>query len=303
MSQNAFSQHLFQFRSVEKKKLLSSLIITSTVMILEIIGGLMTNSIALLSDAGHMFTHSFAIGISLLAILIARKPPCHHKTFGLFRAEVLAAFINGLFLLPVVGIMMYEAILRFINPQEVFGFYMFIIALIGLSVNITSVIILRGSQGKNLNVKSVFYHMIADAASSIGIVIASIIIYYTGLNILDPLVSLGISVLILYWAWSVLRESTRILLEMTPKGMNIDIITKELKKDFQEIIDLYNVHLWTITPDMLVFSAYIKVDDKNLNNNQGNLVSKINNYLIEKYNIIESTLQLISINDPEFCKV
>ena len=303
MSKNAFSQHLFQFRSVEKKKLLLSLIITSTVMILEIIGGLMTNSIALLSDAGHMFTHSFAIGISLLAILIARKPPCHHKTFGLFRAEVLAAFINGLFLLPIVGIMVYEAILRFINPEEVFGFYMFIIALIGLSVNITSVIILRGSQDKNLNIKSVFYHMIADAASSIGIVVASIIIYYTGLNLLDPLVSLGISALILYWAWSVLRESTRILLEMTPKGMNIDIISEELKENFKEIIDLYNVHLWTITPDMLVFSAYIKVNDKDLNNNQGALVSKINTYLSSKYNVIESTLQLVSINDPEFCEV
>ncbi|MFW9948289.1 MAG: cation diffusion facilitator family transporter [Candidatus Odinarchaeota archaeon] len=303
MSENAFSQHLFQFRSVEKKRLLLSLFITSTVMILEIIGGLMTNSIALLSDAGHMFTHSFAIGISLLAILIARKPPCHHKTFGLFRAEVLAAFINGLFLLPVVGIMIYEAILRFINPEEVFGFYMFIIALIGLSVNITSVIILRGSQGKNLNVKSVFYHMIADAASSIGIVVASIIIYYTGLNILDPLVSLGISILILYWAWSVLRESIRILLEMTPKGMNIDIISKDLKENFQEIIDLFNVHLWTITPDMLVFSAYIKLNDKDLNNNQGALVSKINSYLSNKYNIIESTLQLVSINEPEFCDV
>ncbi len=272
-------------------------------MILEIIGGLMTNSIALLSDAGHMFTHSFAIGISLLAILIARKPPCHHKTFGLFRAEVLAAFINGLFLLPIVGIMVYEAILRFINPEEVFGFYMFIIALIGLSVNITSVIILRGSQDKNLNIKSVFYHMIADAASSIGIVIASIIIYYTGLNILDPLVSLGISALILYWAWSVLRESTRILLEMAPKGMNIDIISEELKENFKEIIDLYNVHLWTITPDMLVFSAYIKVNDKNLNDNQGALVSKINTYLSSKYNVIESTLQLVSINDSEFCEV
>jgi cobalt-zinc-cadmium efflux system protein len=303
MSKNSFSQHLFQFRSVEKRKLLVSLFITSTVMVLEIIGGLITNSIALLSDAGHMFTHSFAIGISLLAILIARKPPCHHKTFGLFRAEVLAAFINGLFLLPIVGIMVYEAILRFINPEEVFGFYMFIIALIGLSVNITSVIILRGSQDKNLNVKSVFYHMIADAASSIGIVIASIIIYYTGLNLLDPLVSLGISVLILYWAWSVLRESTRILLEMTPKGMNIDIISEELKKNFQEIIDLYNVHLWTITPDMLVFSAYIKVNDKNLNDNQGALISKINSYLRNRYNIIESTLQLVSINEPEFCEV
>jgi len=303
MTKNSFSEHLFQYRSVEKRKLLLSLLITSTVMVLEIFGGIITNSIALLSDAGHMFTHSFAIGISLLAIIIARKPPCHHKTFGLFRAEVLAAFINGLFLIPIVGIMIYEAILRFINPEEVFGFYMFLIALIGLSVNITSVVILRGSQGKNLNVKSVFYHMIADAASSIGIVIASIIIYYTGFNFLDPIVSLGISIIILYWSWSVLRESTRILLEMAPKGMNIDIISEDLKQFFDEIIDLYNVHLWTITPDMLVFSAYVKVDDKNLNSNQGDLVSRINSYLSERFNVIESTLQLISIKDPKFCEI
>ncbi|MFX0033705.1 MAG: cation diffusion facilitator family transporter [Promethearchaeota archaeon] len=303
MAKNTFSEHLFQYRSVEKRKLILSLLITSTVMVLEIFGGILTNSIALLSDAGHMFTHSFAIGISLLAIIIARKPPCHHKTFGLFRAEVLAAFINGLFLIPIVGIIIYEAILRFINPEEVFGFYMFLIALIGLSVNITSVLILRGSQGKNLNVKSVFYHMIADAASSIGIVIASIIIYYTGFNFLDPIVSLGISIIILYWSWSVLRESTRILLEMAPKGMNIDIISEDLKQSFDEIIDLHNVHLWTITPDMLVFSAYVKVDDKTLNSNQGDLVSKINSYLGEKFHVIESTLQLISINDPEFCEI
>lgn len=303
MSKNTSYEHLFQFRSIEKRKLIISLLITTTVMVLEIFGGLITNSIALLSDAGHMFTHSFAIGISLLAIIIARKPPCHHKTFGLYRAEVLAAFINGIFLIPIVGVIIYEAILRFINPEKVFGFYMLIIALIGLSVNITSVLILRGSQRRNLNVKSVFYHMIADAASSIGIVIASIIISYTGFNFLDPLVSLGISIIILYWAWSVLKDSTRILLEMAPKGLNIDIVSEKLKENFKEIIDLYNVHLWTITPDMLVFSAYLIVEDKILNNDQGSLISKINNYLKEKYNVIESTLQLISTNDPEFCKV
>ncbi|MFX1497037.1 MAG: cation diffusion facilitator family transporter [Promethearchaeota archaeon] len=303
MSKSTTHEHLFQFRSIDKRRLILSLLITTTVMILEIFGGFLTNSIALLSDAGHMFTHSFAIGISLLAIIIARKPPCHHKTFGLYRAEVLAAFINGIFLIPIVGVIIYEAILRFINPEKVFGFYMLIIALIGLSVNITSVLILRGSQRRNLNVKSVFYHMIADAASSIGIVIASIIISYTGFNFLDPLVSLGISIIILYWAWSVLRDSTRILLEMAPKGLNIDIVSEELKENFKQILDLYNVHLWTITPDMLVFSAYLKVEDKFLNNNQGSLISKINNYLNEKYNIIESTLQLISTNDSEFCKV
>ena len=302
MSKSSFSEHLFQYRSVERKKLYISLIITTTVMVLEIIGGLITNSIALLSDAGHMFTHSFAIGISLLAINIARKPPCHHKTFGLYRAEVLAAFINGLFLIPIVGIMIYEAILRFLNPEEVFGFYMLLIALIGLLVNLTSIRILQGSHNNNLNIKSVFYHMIGDAASSIGIVIASIIILYTNFNILDPIVSIGISMVILYWAWSVLKESTRILLEMAPKGLNIDTINDDLKNAFKEIIEIYNMHLWTITPDMLMFSAYIKIDEE-MNVNQDNLISEINTFLSKKYNIIESTIQVMPKNAIEACNI
>ncbi len=302
MSKSSFSEHLFQYRSVERKKLYISLIITTTVMVLEIIGGLITNSIALLSNAGHMFTHSFAIGISLLAINIARKPPCHHKTFGLYRAEVLAAFINGLFLIPIVGIMIYEAILRFLNPEEVFGFYMLLIALIGLFVNLTSIRILQGSQNNNLNVKSVFYHMIGDAASSIGIVVASIIILYTDFNILDPIVSIGISMVILFWAWSVLKESTRILLEMAPKGLNIDTINDDLKNNFKEIKEIYNVHLWTITPDMLMFSAYIKIDEE-IKANQDNLISEINNFLFKKYNIIESTIQVMPKNAIEACNI
>jgi cobalt-zinc-cadmium efflux system protein len=272
-------------------------------MVLEIIGGLITNSIALLSDAGHMFTHSFAIGISLLAIKIARKPPCHHKTFGLYRAEVLAAFINGLFLIPIVGIMIYEAILRFLNPEDVFGFYMLLIALIGLLVNLTSIGILQGTQNNNLNVKSVFYHMIGDAASSIGIVVASIIILYTNFNILDPIVSIGISIVILFWAWSVLKESTRILLEMAPKGLNIDTINDNLKNKFKEILEIYNVHLWTITPDMLMFSAYIKLEDDERINHM-NLISKINDFLYEKFKIIESTVQIMPYDaDPEACNL
>jgi cobalt-zinc-cadmium efflux system protein len=271
-------------------------------MVLEIVGGLITNSIALLSDAGHMFTHSFAIGISLLAINIARKPPCHHKTFGLYRAEVLAAFINGLFLIPIVGIMVYEAILRFLNPQNVFGLYMLIIALIGLLVNLTSIVILQGSRKRNLNVKSVFYHMIGDAASSIGIVIASIIIIYTDLNILDPLVSIGISLVILYWAWSVLKESTRILLEMAPKGLNIDIISNDLKTSFNEIKEIYNVHLWTITPDMLIFSAYLKINNE-ININKENFISQINDFLSKKYKIIESTIQVMPEDAIEACNI
>jgi len=300
---STYSDHLFQFRSVERKRLILSLSITLTVMVVEVIGGFITNSIALLSDAGHMFTHGFAIGISLLANYIARKPPCHHKTFGLYRAEVLAAFINGLFLIPIVGIIIFEVILRFLNPQDFIGFYMLIVAFIGLAVNITSIIILQGSHNTSLNVRSVFFHMIADAASSIGIVIAAFIIISTGFTLLDPIVSLGISAVILYWAWGILKESTQILLEMAPKGLNIDTISEDLKKNFPEVIELNNEHLWTIIPNMLVYSAHIKLNDKIIDTNQEEAISKINDFLLKKYKIIESTIQIIPKKAIEACNI
>ena len=303
MNNSAYSEHLFQFRSVEKRKLILSLVFTLVVMIIEIIGGIITNSIALISDAGHMFTHAFAISISLFAILITRKPPCHHKTFGLYRAEVLAAFINGLFLIPIVGFIVYEAILRFLHPQEIFGFYMLIVAFIGLGVNITSILILQGSQNSSLNVKSVFYHMIADAASSIGIVIAAFVIMATGFVILDPIVSIGISLVILYWAWGILKESTRILLEMAPKGINANTIAEHLKATFPEIIELYDAHIWTIIPNMLIYSAHIHLNNDIVKNNQEDLIAKINEFLSDNYNIIESTIQIMSKDQVKACSV
>ncbi|MFX0000927.1 MAG: cation diffusion facilitator family transporter [Candidatus Hodarchaeota archaeon] len=302
-SKSTYSDHLFQFRSVEKRKLIISLTITVIVMCLEILGGIITNSIALISDAGHMFTHAFAISISLFAIFIARKPPCHHKTFGLYRAEVLAAFINGLFLIPIVGFIIYEAIYRFLHPQEIFGFYMLIVAFIGLIVNITSILILQGSQNSSLNVRSVFYHMIADAASSIGIVVAAVIIMFTGFVLLDPIVSLGISAVILYWAWGILKESVRILLEMAPKGINVDTIAEELKKSFPEIVELYDAHLWTIIPNMLIYSAHILLNNDIVKSNQENVIVKINEFLSKNYNIIESTIQIISEDKVETCSI
>lgn len=292
-NKKSFSK-LFKHRTIAQKKLILSLSITSVVMIVEFVGGFITGSVALISDAGHMFTHSFAIGISLIAIIIARKPPCHHRTFGLFRAEILAAFINGLFLLFIVGLIIYEAITRIINPVEIAAAQMLIIALIGLSVNIASIIILHGGYKKNLSIRSVFYHLIGDAASSIGIVIAAVIIYYTGLNLLDPIVSLGISALILYWAIGILRESAIILLEMAPKGLNIDIVEKELKSKFPEIYKLDNTHVWTITSDILIFSAHINTKKILTQKDQERLISKIGQFLSEKYDIRECTIQLAS---------
>ena len=292
-TENLFSDHLFEYRTVEKKRLLLSLLITATVMIVEVIGGLVTNSIALISDAGHMFTHSFAITISLIAIIIARKPPCHHRTFGLYRAEILAAFVNGLFLLLIVITLIYEAILRIIHPLEVLAFEMLVIALVGLGVNMLSIFILQGSSKNDLNIKGLFYHIIGDTASSIGIVLAAVVIYFTGWAFLDPLVSLFISLIIAIWAFGILKESTRILLEMTPKGLNIEMVTNELKTQFPEIKNLFNVHFWTITPEKLVFSAHMKVNNPSMSDNDHKqLMSGITKYLRANYNIIESTIQL-----------
>lgn len=295
--------HLFKYRHVEQKKLMISLTITLVAMFAELVGGYVTNSMALLSDAAHMFTHAFALIIGLAAILIARKPPCHHQTFGFYRAEVLAAFINGLFLLVFVGIIIYEAILRLLNPIEILGVEMLLIAFIGLIVNISSIFILRGAQKHDLNIRGVFYHMFADTISSVGIVIAALMIMYTNWIVIDPIVSIGISVIIVFWAWGVLKDSTRILLESAPKGLNIDVISEDLKKNFLEIRELHNIHLWSITPDMLVFSAHMQFDPSKVQGKQEDIISKINDYLLKRYNIIECTIQLCTDQGSDICNI
>ena len=301
--QDKLSESLFRFRLLEKKKLVLSLSITLLVMILELIGGILINSIALVSDAGHMFTHAFSIIIGLLAISISQKAPCHHKTFGSYRAEVLAAFINGLLLIIVAIVIVYESFLRILNPAEINGFTMLIIAFIGLSANVSSILILRGSQKSSINVKSVFYHMFADAAASIGIVfVAIIIIYNPKWTVLDPIISLVITVLILAWAIGILKDSGRILLEMAPKGYNVDIIEEALKKEFKEIEYVFNPHLWSIIPGMLVFSTHVKVvDGLTKLSEQGDFLEKVNAFLHKNFSIIESTIQISTNNKNSAC--
>ena len=300
---SAFSEHLFEYRAVAAKRLGLSLGITLVVMIVQIVGGILTGSIALISDSGHMFTHSFAITISLVAIVIARRPPCHHRTFGLYRAEILAAFINGLFLLVVAGIVIYEAVLRIIYPQEVMGLQMLLVALIGLGVNLASIALLQGTGRDDINVRSVFYHMVADAASSVGIVAAAITIIYTGWNILDPLVSLGISALIVRWSWGILKDSTKVLLEVAPTGLNIDMVTEDLKKEFPEIRRLYSRHLWTITAGMVVFSAHVELEDLPDSAEPRMVIARMNDYLAHKYGFIESTIQVGGATEAEVCEL
>lgn len=291
---DSFAERLFEFRSVPRKRLAASLVITAVVMCVELAGGILTDSMALVGDAGHMFTHAFAIALSLGAVLIARRPPCHHRTFGLYRAEILAAFANGIFLLLVGGVIIYEAALRILHPKPVLVPQMLAVAVAGLAVNGVSILLLfKGHEG-DLNVKSVFYHVAADTLSSVAIIAGAVVIRFTGWNVIDPLLSLVISAAILVWSWSVLKESGQILLEMSPDGVSTEAVGRDLKEKFPQILEIRSVHFWTITPDMLVFSAHLRIKPVIASiGDSARLVARVNRYLRSEYRVIESTLQIL----------
>lgn len=283
--------NIHEYRSVAKNKLALSMAITGSVMVIEVIGSILTGSLALGSDAGHMFTHLFALAISFVAIVIACKEPCHHRTYGFYRAEILAALFNSIFLFGVTAYIFYQGVERLLNPQPVLGFEMLLVALLGLIANGLSILILRGSVRSNLNIKGAFLHMFADTASSIVIIIGAVIVSVTNWYIIDPLLGIGISILIFVWAWSLLRDSVNVLLETAPKGMDIDTVGSELKKNIPEIIQITDMHIWEITSGMYSLTAHIEVDSTNYEN-IGQILDKINKLLDEKYGIEHTTIQL-----------
>lgn len=166
-----------------------------------------------------------------------------------------------------------------------------------------SIAILQGSHEEGLNVRSVFYHMVADAASSVGIVAAAVVIFFTAWNTLDPLVSMGISAVIIHWSWRILRDSTKVLLEIAPTRLNMDIIADDLKTRFPQIKDLYNAHLWMITAGMIVYSAHVELEDVPNPADAESLVARINSHLSEWYGIIESMIQVASSDEAGVCEI
>lgn len=283
--------NIHEYRSVAKNKLALSMAITASVMVVEVIGSILTGSLALGSDAGHMFTHLFALAISFVAIIIACKEPCHHRTYGFYRAEILAALFNSIFLFGVTAYIFYQGVERLLNPQPVLGFEMFLVALLGLAANGLSLLILRGSVRSDLNIKGAFLHMFADTASSIVIIIGAVIVSLTHWYIIDPLLGIGISILIFIWAWSLLRDSVNVLLETAPKGMDVNTVGSELKKQIPEITQITDMHIWEITSGMYSFTAHIEVDLANYEETS-QILDKINKLLDEKYGIEHVTIQL-----------
>ena len=283
--------HNHTHRGEERSKLILACSLTGTMFIVEGIAGFLTNSLALLSDAGHMLTHMIALLISLGAILFASRPPTARKTYGFYRLEILAALFNGATLFLITLWIFFHAYKRIINPEPIASGHMFIVAIVGLLVNLACAYILKTSHG-SLNIKSAFMHMMADTFSSLVVVFGAIIMHYTKWYILDPALSILICIIILVWSYQLITESVDILLEATPKDVDLENVVKSIN-ELDEIEGVHDVHIWTITSGMYAMSAHIYIKDIMVSETQ-QIMSNINTLVNEKFSIGHTVIQFES---------
>lgn len=245
-----------------EKRLAITFLVTLLILAAEVVGGYISNSLALLSDAGHMVTDALAIALGLLAARISKKPSDKYATFGYQRVGILAALINGLSLLVIAVFIFYESYQRLLSPPEINIPVMLGIAMLGLAGNLVMAFIL-GHSHEDLNVKSVWLHVLGDTLSSVGVILSGIIIYFTGWAYADPIVSVLIGGIIIWGGARLVRDTVSIFLNLTPKGFNVEVLAKKIT-DMPDVVDIHDVHLWPIAHNHVAFSAHVLVDDKTL---------------------------------------
>lgn len=272
-----------------KRALTISFCIITLYMIVEFVGGFLTNSLALLSDAGHMLSDSFALGLSLSAIILGARSATESKTFGYKRYEILAALLNGIVLVLISIFIFKEAIERFYAPQVVIGKGMIIISTIGLIVNIIVAKILHGhdSVEQNLNVKSAYLHVIGDLFGSIGAVIAAILIITLDWYLADPIASMIVSILILYTGWHILKDTINVLMEAKPAQVDYQQIVKMLN-NIQGVQAIHDLHIWMITTELVSMTVHVRVTSEA---DRDQIVEDINKIIFLKFGIKHITVQ------------
>ncbi|MFC3394982.1 CDF family zinc transporter ZitB [Brenneria rubrifaciens] len=287
--------------SSNSKRLLAAFIITATFMVAEVVGGLLSGSLALLADAGHMLTDTAALFVALLAVRFAQKKPNARHTFGYSRFTTLAAFVNALTLLAITAFIVWEAIQRFYEPQPVAGVPMLLVAIGGMLANIVAFWLLHhGSEEKNINVRAAALHVLGDLLGSVGAIAAALIILFTNWTPIDPILSILVSCLVLRSAWSLMKESIHELLEGTPSQISIEALKKDLTMNISEVRNIHHVHVWQIgeKPMMTLHAQVIPPYDHDA------LLRKIQAYLLENYQVGHTTIQMeYQHYDGEHCDI
>jgi len=275
--------------------------LTLIILIAEVVGGLLANSLALLSDAGHVVTDIFALGLAWFATVQAERPPNARKTFGYHRVGILAAMVNAVTLIVIAFAILLEAVQRFQHPEKVQPQIMFLAAGIGIVINL---IIGFGlfKEASNLNVRAAMLHVFGDVGASAGVIVAGVIILFTGWTFVDPLLSVGIAVLIAIGAWRILRETTDILLESVPKGVSMPGLVKDMKS-VKGIQDVHDLHVWCITSNMYALSCHALIADLPPSDSSV-ILHSLNTMLSEKYHIGHVTIQFECDSHQEtYCAV
>jgi len=281
-----------------KRLLTLSLAITAAIAAIEVVGGILSGSISLVSDAVHVFTDVMAIGLSLFAIILAGRSHSGVMTFGYHRAEVLAALANGVTLVAISAWVLYEAFLRVMSPRTIDAPLMLAVAGAGLAGNLAVMFLLKSHAHGSINIQSAFVHVIYDTVSSVAVIITGLIAYYTSITIVDPLVAFLIAGLIARSAYTIVRSSTHILLEGAPRELDIPEITGALKQ-LDGIVDVHDLHVWTISTGMNALSGHVVVRDQMLSQSS-RILQDINGMLAERFNITHTTIQLENEREISF---
>lgn len=272
------------------RRVMIALVLTGTFMLVEVVGGIISGSLALLADAGHMLTDTMALSLAAMAFHVSKRPPDGSLTYGYQRFQILAAFVNGLSLLAVVGWILFEAVSRFVTPRDVMGEMMLAVATAGLVINLISFAVLHTGDKENLNIRGAALHVAGDLLGSIAAIVAAVIIIYTGWTPIDPILSVAVAALILKSAWSLVKRSAHILLEGAPEWLNVDSMQERIVANVPGVGEIHHVHIWGLTPQQLMLTMHLSLTEPV--SSQSNVIRSVKALLKEEYGIGHSTIEV-----------
>jgi len=272
-----------------EKRIFQALLLTGLFMLVEVAGGLLSGSLALLADAGHMLTDTAALALAYGAFRLSRRPADHMRTYGYDRFQVLAAFINGIVLFGIFGWIVFEAVKRIMAPQVVLAGPMLAVAIAGLVINLIAFKILHPGSKENLNIKGAMLHVIFDILGSVGAIVAALVIYFTGWMKIDPILSIFLAALILPSAWNLLKKATHILMEGTPDSLDPEALKTDLLATVPGLKDIHHIHVWLLTTERPLLTMHATVEDIKASDKT---LTAIKKRLVEEHGIDHSTIQI-----------
>ena len=272
------------------RRVILALILTGSFMVVEVIGGILSGSLALLADAGHMLTDTMALGLAAVAFHVSKRPADRKLTFGYHRFQILAAFVNGLSLLLIVGWILFEAVQRFLSPTEVLGQTMLVVAGAGLVVNIAAFVILHGGDRDNLNISGAVIHVAGDLLGSVAAIVAALVIIKTGWMTIDPILSVAVAMLILKSAWVLVKRSAHVLLEGAPEWLDVEDMQRKIIAEIPTVGGIHHVHVWGLTPQDLMLTMHVCLEAEAAN--PTDTIRRVKNLLRRDYGIGHCTIEL-----------